>query len=86
MTLEQIMLDDSCRARCSNDPICFTPGAGLSWAQDMGGAGRGLDVNDCAAYKLRDGSSYMAKSEIYTSPSLETGMLPFSSISSTCCC
>ena len=63
MTLEELMQVDTCRQRCKNDPVCFTPGQGLSWAQDMGGFGRGLEINACDAYKLRTGTSYREKCE-----------------------
>jgi len=63
MTLEQVMVDETCLAQCKNDPICFTPGQGLSWVADMGGDGKNLDYNDCTAYKLRTGMTYQAKCE-----------------------
>ena len=63
MMLEQAMVDTTCLAQCKNDPICFTPGQGLSWAADMGGDGEGLDDNDCTAYLLRTGMTYQEKCE-----------------------
>ena len=63
LSWDESMAVERCTETCKNEPVCWTPGEGLSWAQNMGGDGQGYDVNECAAYKLRPGSTYQMKCE-----------------------
>lgn len=63
LTWEESLAAEMCSETCKNEPYCWTPGEGLSWAQNMGGDGRGQNVSECSAYKLRPGSTYKQKCE-----------------------